>query len=179
MAQLLAGARKYGLGLVLAHQDLRQLEGKAPEVGAALMGNAGTRVSQCAEATRMALGSPSSRPSPRRKVRAGDSVKASNGDPWLRNKAGNIAETFIWAVRGLPSDQGDGKPGNGGDQERREIARKAAKHATQGDADVEDCRVRPARFRRSRHCFQLISNDWPARKPKATAPRHKPTESAT
>ena len=44
MAQLLAGARKYGLGLVLAHQDLRQLEGKAPEVSSALLGNAGTRI---------------------------------------------------------------------------------------------------------------------------------------
>jgi len=44
MAQLLSGARKYGLGLVLAHQDLRQLEGKAPEVASALLGNAGTRV---------------------------------------------------------------------------------------------------------------------------------------
>jgi hypothetical protein len=44
MAQLLAGARKYGLGLTLAHQDLRQLEGKAPEVSSALLGNAGTRV---------------------------------------------------------------------------------------------------------------------------------------
>ena len=44
MAQLLAGARKYGLGLVLAHQDLRQLDAKTPEVGAALMGNAGTRI---------------------------------------------------------------------------------------------------------------------------------------
>jgi hypothetical protein len=45
MAQLLAGARKYGLGLILAHQDIRQLEGKAPEVASALLGNAGTRVS--------------------------------------------------------------------------------------------------------------------------------------
>jgi hypothetical protein len=43
MALLLSGARKYGLGLVLAHQDLRQLDAKTPEVGAALMGNAGTR----------------------------------------------------------------------------------------------------------------------------------------
>ncbi len=44
MAQLLAGARKYGLGLTLAHQDLRQLEAKAPEVASALLGNAGTRI---------------------------------------------------------------------------------------------------------------------------------------
>src|SRR5579863_2454180 len=45
MALLLSGARKYGLGLILAHQDLRQLDAKTPEVGAALMGNAGTRIS--------------------------------------------------------------------------------------------------------------------------------------
>ncbi|HEX4959342.1 MAG TPA: type IV secretion system DNA-binding domain-containing protein [Thermoanaerobaculia bacterium] len=44
MAQLLAGARKYGLGLTLAHQDLRQLDAKAPEVSSALLGNAGTRI---------------------------------------------------------------------------------------------------------------------------------------
>lgn len=44
IALLLSGARKYGLGLTLAHQDLRQLEAKAPEVGSALMANAGTRV---------------------------------------------------------------------------------------------------------------------------------------
>ncbi len=44
MAQLLAGARKYGLGLILAHQDLRQLETRAPEVSSALLGNAGTRI---------------------------------------------------------------------------------------------------------------------------------------
>jgi len=44
MALLLSGARKYGLGLTLAHQDLRQLEAKAPEVASALMANAGTRV---------------------------------------------------------------------------------------------------------------------------------------
>lgn len=44
MALLLSGARKYGLGLTLAHQDLRQLEAKAPEVASALLGNAGTRI---------------------------------------------------------------------------------------------------------------------------------------
>jgi hypothetical protein len=44
MAQLLAGARKYGLGLILAHQDIRQLDTKAPEVSSALLGNAGTRI---------------------------------------------------------------------------------------------------------------------------------------
>jgi hypothetical protein len=44
MALLLSGARKYGLGLTLAHQDLRQIETRAPEVASALMANAGTRV---------------------------------------------------------------------------------------------------------------------------------------
>jgi type IV secretory system conjugative DNA transfer VirD4/TraG family protein/type IV secretion system coupling TraD/TrwB family protein len=44
MALLLSGARKYGLGLTLAHQDLRQLDAKAPEVASALMANAGTQV---------------------------------------------------------------------------------------------------------------------------------------
>jgi hypothetical protein len=44
MALLLSGGRKYGLGLTLAHQDLRQLDAKAPEVASALMANAGTRV---------------------------------------------------------------------------------------------------------------------------------------
>jgi predicted DNA-binding transcriptional regulator AlpA len=44
MALLLSGARKYALGLTLAHQDLRQLESRAPEVAAAVLGNAGTRV---------------------------------------------------------------------------------------------------------------------------------------
>jgi hypothetical protein len=44
MAQLLSGARKYDLGLALAHQDLRQLDAKAPEVASALMANAGTRL---------------------------------------------------------------------------------------------------------------------------------------
>jgi hypothetical protein len=44
MALLLSGGRKYGLGLTLAHQDLRQLDAKSPEVASALMANAGTRV---------------------------------------------------------------------------------------------------------------------------------------
>lgn len=44
MAGLLSGGRKYALGLTLAHQDLRQLEAKAPDVSAALLANAGTRV---------------------------------------------------------------------------------------------------------------------------------------
>lgn len=44
MALLLSGARKYGLALTLAHQDLRQLETRAPEVASALLANAGTRV---------------------------------------------------------------------------------------------------------------------------------------
>src|SRR5579863_7954689 len=36
MALLLSGARKYGLGLILAHQDLRQLDAKTPGVGVEL-----------------------------------------------------------------------------------------------------------------------------------------------
>jgi hypothetical protein len=44
MALLLSGARKCGLGLTLVHQGLRQLEGQAPEVAAALLANAGTRI---------------------------------------------------------------------------------------------------------------------------------------
>lgn len=44
MASILAGARKYGLGLTLAHQDLRQLESRDENVAAAVLANAGTRV---------------------------------------------------------------------------------------------------------------------------------------
>ena len=43
MASILSGARKYGLGLTLAHQDLRQLEG-AREVSSAVLSNPGTRI---------------------------------------------------------------------------------------------------------------------------------------
>jgi DNA helicase HerA-like ATPase len=44
MATLLTSARKYGLGLILAHQDLRQLTGQDRDVAAAVLGNAGVRV---------------------------------------------------------------------------------------------------------------------------------------
>jgi hypothetical protein len=43
MAEILSGARKYGLGLILAHQDLHQLA-SCPEVAAAVMSNVATRV---------------------------------------------------------------------------------------------------------------------------------------
>jgi hypothetical protein len=44
MAALLSGVRKYRLGLILAHQELHQLDAKAPDVASALMSNAYTRV---------------------------------------------------------------------------------------------------------------------------------------
>ena len=43
MAEILSGARKYRLGLVLAHQELRQLE-RDSEVASAVLSNSGTRV---------------------------------------------------------------------------------------------------------------------------------------
>lgn len=43
MASILSGARKYRLGLVLAHQEMRQLETQAPEVASAVLANAFTR----------------------------------------------------------------------------------------------------------------------------------------
>lgn len=44
LAAMLAGARKYGLGLILAHQELRQLWNRDPDVAAAVLGNAATRI---------------------------------------------------------------------------------------------------------------------------------------
>ena len=44
MAAILSGARKYSVGLVLAHQDLAQLHRKDGEVFASLLANAGTRI---------------------------------------------------------------------------------------------------------------------------------------
>jgi hypothetical protein len=44
MAQILSGARKYGLGLVLAHQDLRQLQSRSSDVLASVLSNPATRV---------------------------------------------------------------------------------------------------------------------------------------
>lgn len=44
MATLFSGVRKYGVGLVVAHQDLYQLHGAVPEVERAVLANASTRV---------------------------------------------------------------------------------------------------------------------------------------
>ena len=44
IATILSGARKYGLGLVLAHQELRQLRSRSEEVASAVLANAATRV---------------------------------------------------------------------------------------------------------------------------------------
>jgi DNA helicase HerA-like ATPase len=44
MAALFSGARKYRLGLTVAHQDLYQLRGTVPEVERAVLGNAYTRI---------------------------------------------------------------------------------------------------------------------------------------
>jgi hypothetical protein len=43
MAEILTGARKYNLGLILAHQELRQLQ-QDSDVAGAVMSNAGTRI---------------------------------------------------------------------------------------------------------------------------------------
>src|SRR5712671_1998355 len=44
IASILSGARKYGLGLVLSHQEIRQLKSRSEEVLSAVLGNAYTRV---------------------------------------------------------------------------------------------------------------------------------------
>ncbi len=44
MAQILSGARKYRLGLILAHQELRQLSARSPEVASAVLSNPATRI---------------------------------------------------------------------------------------------------------------------------------------
>lgn len=44
MATLLTGARKYGVGLVLAHQELRQLWNQDRDVAGAVLANAATRI---------------------------------------------------------------------------------------------------------------------------------------
>ncbi len=41
---ILSGARKYGLGLILAHQDIRQLKSRSEDVVSAVLANAATRV---------------------------------------------------------------------------------------------------------------------------------------
>jgi excisionase family DNA binding protein len=44
IATILSGARKYGLGLVLAHQETRQLKSRSEDVASAVLANAATRV---------------------------------------------------------------------------------------------------------------------------------------
>ena len=44
LAAMLSGARKYRMGLVLAHQELRQLWNRDADVAAAVLGNAATRI---------------------------------------------------------------------------------------------------------------------------------------
>lgn len=44
IATILSGARKYGLGLVLAHQEMRQLKSRNEDVASAVLSNAATRV---------------------------------------------------------------------------------------------------------------------------------------
>jgi hypothetical protein len=44
IASILSGARKYGLGLVLAHQETRQLRSRNEDVASAVLANAATRV---------------------------------------------------------------------------------------------------------------------------------------
>lgn len=44
MAQILSGARKYRLGLILAHQELRQLGGASSDIASAVLSNPYTRV---------------------------------------------------------------------------------------------------------------------------------------
>jgi hypothetical protein len=44
VAGILSGARKYGLGLILSHQDLSQLKERSTEVLASVLANAGTRI---------------------------------------------------------------------------------------------------------------------------------------
>ncbi|WP_187359736.1 type IV secretion system DNA-binding domain-containing protein [Mucilaginibacter ginsenosidivorans] len=44
MALILSGARKYGVGLVLAHQDMQQVVHADADLAASLMANAGTRI---------------------------------------------------------------------------------------------------------------------------------------
>jgi hypothetical protein len=44
MASLLSGVRKYRVGLVLAHQELHQLESRSPDLASAVLSNAHTRI---------------------------------------------------------------------------------------------------------------------------------------
>lgn len=44
ISSILSGGRKYGLGLVLAHQEMRQLKSRSEEVMSAVLGNVYTRI---------------------------------------------------------------------------------------------------------------------------------------
>lgn len=44
MASILSGARKYGLGLVLSHQDMNQVSKYDTEIAGSVLANAGTRI---------------------------------------------------------------------------------------------------------------------------------------
>lgn len=44
VASILSGARKYGLGLVLAHQEMRQIKARSEEVASAVLANSYTRI---------------------------------------------------------------------------------------------------------------------------------------
>jgi hypothetical protein len=44
MASILSGARKYGLGLVLSHQDMQQVSKYDTEIASSVLANAGTRI---------------------------------------------------------------------------------------------------------------------------------------
>jgi len=44
MASILSGARKYGLGLVLSHQDMNQVSKYDTEIASSVLANAGTRI---------------------------------------------------------------------------------------------------------------------------------------
>ena len=44
IASILSGARKYGIGLTLAHQEMRQLKSRSEEVQSAVLSNAYTRI---------------------------------------------------------------------------------------------------------------------------------------
>lgn len=44
VTSILSGARKYGLGLTLSHQELRQMKSRSEDVAASVLGNANTRV---------------------------------------------------------------------------------------------------------------------------------------
>lgn len=47
MSTILSGSRKYGLGLVLAHQGMHQLLQEQGDIGNAVLANVGTRISFC------------------------------------------------------------------------------------------------------------------------------------